>query len=452
MPRPPQQVPPDTLGGRIRAARKKQRKSLADVAGDRYSTSLLSQIERNKIEPSSDSLQFLAAQLRLSFEELNTLAQRQKEAEPSEARYKHFEAIRAKAAQSLALHRSMQALELLQAVDMSLVPPMIRWRLVSLRGQCYFAQRHFIAAEKDFHYADAELPFTIPEDQRPEEMLLHLRYAATLRELEQPTEALRQFKSAIDLMGRNTPVYHVAEAHWGMSLIYSEWASQTKCEDQKHKHLSDALRHAEDARVLCRSIGEKQRTALLTCQVALIEQALGKRDEARHHLQEVLTEEEPELERLCQKFPADNRLVKESANVCSAVACSLAGIEIEDGNTEEALKYVHKARETGAKSYTLRLAEAEMMLGYILEKQNTADPLAEEAFRRALQTLEKNARDRVAARIRAHDMLGRHLLKNGKIAEGDRELDAARQLSHTATVFSTTIPVETDQNDGNRSG
>ncbi len=110
MPRPPEQVPPDTLGGRIRAARKKQRKSLADVVGGRYSTSLLSQIERNKIEPSAESLHYLAVQLRLSFEELKALAQRQKEAEPSEARYKHYDALRAKGAQAIAMHRNAQAL------------------------------------------------------------------------------------------------------------------------------------------------------------------------------------------------------------------------------------------------------------------------------------------------------------------------------------------------------
>ena len=452
MPRPPEQVPPDTLGGRIRAARKKQRKSLADVAGDRYSTSLLSQIERNKIEPSAESLHFLAVQLRLSFEELKALAQRQKEAEPSEARYKHYDVLRAKAAQAIAIHRYVQALELLEETNVSLVPLALRWRLASLRGQCYFAQRKFIAAEKDFLYAVSELPFSIPEEQRSEIMLLHLRYAATLRELEQPEEALRQFDSAITFMSRTTPVYQVAEAHWGMSLIFSEQASQAKCQEEKQRHLTQALQHAEDARVLCRSIGERQRAELLTCQVALIEQALGKRDEACQHLQELLEAEEPILAQLLQKPTADSRLVKESANVCSAAACSLAGIEIEAGNREEALAYVQKARETGRLSYTLRLAEAEMMLGHILETGDAADPRAEEAFRQAVLTLEKQAPDRIAARIRAHDMLGRYLLKNGKMEEGNRELDITRQLSRTATVFSTTIPVETEQNDNNRPG
>jgi len=63
MPRPPKHVPPHTLGGHIRAARERLNLSLANVAGDRYSTSLISQIERNRIEPSQESLRFLAEKL-----------------------------------------------------------------------------------------------------------------------------------------------------------------------------------------------------------------------------------------------------------------------------------------------------------------------------------------------------------------------------------------------------
>ena len=81
MPRPPKHVPPDTLGGRIRAARAQLRLSLKHVAANRYSTSLLSQIERNRIEPSYESLQFLADQLQLPFDELLVLSQQHKESE-----------------------------------------------------------------------------------------------------------------------------------------------------------------------------------------------------------------------------------------------------------------------------------------------------------------------------------------------------------------------------------
>ena len=51
MPRPSKHVSPDTLGGRIRAAREHLQLSLADVAHGHYSTSLISQIERTRIEP-----------------------------------------------------------------------------------------------------------------------------------------------------------------------------------------------------------------------------------------------------------------------------------------------------------------------------------------------------------------------------------------------------------------
>lgn len=63
MPRPSKRVSPDTLGGRIRAARQELHLALAEVAGDRYSTSLISQIERNRVDPSQESLRFLVLQL-----------------------------------------------------------------------------------------------------------------------------------------------------------------------------------------------------------------------------------------------------------------------------------------------------------------------------------------------------------------------------------------------------
>jgi hypothetical protein len=40
MPRPSKRVSPDTLGGRIRTARQDLHLALAEVVGDRYSTSL----------------------------------------------------------------------------------------------------------------------------------------------------------------------------------------------------------------------------------------------------------------------------------------------------------------------------------------------------------------------------------------------------------------------------
>jgi len=50
--------------------------------------------------------------------------------------------------------------------------------------------------------------------------------------------------------------------------------------------------------------------------------------------------------------------------------------------------------------------------------------------------------DRVAAKIRAHDVLGRHLLKQGRGKEGDQELDKARSLANFPTTFSATTSAE----------
>jgi hypothetical protein len=73
------------------------------------------------------------------------------------------------------------------------------------------------------------------------------------------------------------------------------------------------------------------------------------------------------------------------------------------------------------------------MLGKILEAmsqdQEDADGVeAEQAFRRAIEALEPT--DRLAKKILAHDLLGRHLLKKGKTIEGEKELNRARALSN----------------------
>src|ERR1700686_718290 len=87
MPRPLKAVSPDPLGRRIRAGRQTQGLSLAEVAGEEYSTSLISQIERNKIEPSAESLKYLAEQLRLPLDELRHLAQQHRESEAESNQY-----------------------------------------------------------------------------------------------------------------------------------------------------------------------------------------------------------------------------------------------------------------------------------------------------------------------------------------------------------------------------
>src|SRR6266516_7492744 len=99
MPRPSKRVSPSTLGGVIRAARQNQHLSLAQVAGEKYSTSLISQIERNRIEPSVESLHYLADRLNLPLDELMALAQEYRETEESE--FKSFDKKRAQASQLL---------------------------------------------------------------------------------------------------------------------------------------------------------------------------------------------------------------------------------------------------------------------------------------------------------------------------------------------------------------
>src|ERR1700730_2054688 len=122
MPRPLKIVSPDTLGGRIRAARQSLGLSLAQVAGKEYSTSLISQIERNKIEPSAESLKYLARQLHLSLDELTHLAQQHKETEAESQQYQKIEERRVLASQLLENNHPLRALEHLQNIPLTHIP------------------------------------------------------------------------------------------------------------------------------------------------------------------------------------------------------------------------------------------------------------------------------------------------------------------------------------------
>src|SRR5450432_3007088 len=94
MPRPSKYISPDTLGGHIRAARESLQLSLAEVADGHYSTSLLSQIERNRLDPSPKSLRFLATRLKLPLEDLEILAQRHRSTSTDENHYQSYEELR----------------------------------------------------------------------------------------------------------------------------------------------------------------------------------------------------------------------------------------------------------------------------------------------------------------------------------------------------------------------
>lgn len=454
MPRPPKHVPPETLGGHIRAARENLNLSLKKVAAERYSTSLLSQIERNRVEPSQESLEFLAEKLQLPLADLQILAHQQREADSDTCQYKSNEEQLSVALELLASKRPQEALDSLREVNMAQIPSPLRWRLAAVRGQCYFHLRLFLNAQNDFLYAVTERPEVLPVDQRLEALELHLHLAATLRELKQPDAAFDQYTTALHMMDATTSLHYIAEAHWGMSLIAFERAKKpldaAHCAHYKESQLQLAHKHAVNACILYRSIGESLRAALLACQIGLIEQESGKQDEAHQHLQEVLSVWMPELEKRAHALETQNEMqqrgLKELANVVSAAACSLAGIELEKENYHEALKYVQQAQYAGKLSYTIRKAEAAIMLGRVLESINIMDPAADSAFHDAITLLAST--DRLAARIRSHDALGRHLLKKGDTKAGEVELNIARSLSDVALTFSSfpgSVEDETDE-------
>ncbi len=454
MPRPSKRVSPNTLGGMIRSARQNLHLSLAEVAGEKYSTSLISQIERNRIDPSAESLQYLAGRLKLPLDDLTLLAQQSRDTGAEESKSKSIDEKRVQIAQLLANHRPRRALEQLEDLNMSSIPPFFRWRMVALRGHCHFSLRQFHLAQSDFLFAVAILPEAIPQDQRLEATSLRLHLAAATRELGQLEMAYAYYQDALAMMNDSTPVRLVAEAHWGMALVVFELANNASNHSNDGATQSGevrlqqqaALKHAENARILYGAIGETLRAALLDCQIALIEQSLENLGAARLRLQRVLDTWAPTLDEagLPPAHPLHNKIhqysLQERANLVSAAACYLASVEHADGNCEQALVYIQQALDAGNMSYTLRRAEAYMTKGRILADIDSHDPQAEAAFLAAIKELEPT--DRVAAKIRAHYILGRHLLKQGRSAEGDQELDIAQRLAKFATPFSATTSAE----------
>jgi transcriptional regulator with XRE-family HTH domain len=430
MPRPSKHISPDTLGGRIRAAREEQHLSLAEVAGDQYSTSLISQIERNRVDPSHESLRFLAEQLKLPLEELEMLAKQHREAEVEARQYKSYEELRTEVSQLLKSREIQKALCLLQELHFSQIPPMQRWRLAALRGQCYFELRQFLKAQQDFVYALQELPKqeSMPTDQKYELMLLHLHLAAAYRELE-INDALEHYQITLKMMNRDTPFGYVAEAHWGMALIAFTQGYKTRKDDPlREKQLRTALEHAENARFLYRSIGEPLRAAAVTVQIAQIEKELDNQHSPtiRKYLQEILDTWQHVLQEPEAIDSEGQRHQKEQLNIVSVAACSLAGMALEAGNIDEALTYVKCALQAAERSYKVRQADAHIMYGRILEAINLHDPAAEEEFRLATKVLADT--DRIASRSSAHSRLARHLFKKGKAEEGEKELETAHTL------------------------
>ncbi len=445
MPRPSKHVSPDTLGGRIRAAREHLHLSLAEVASGQYSTSLISQIERNRVDPSQESLRFLADRLKLPIDDLKILAYQHRESEVEARDYTSFDTRRSTVAQLLAEKRVEDALESLVNLHFAQVPPLQRWRLAALRGQCYFERRAFVKAQGDFVYATQEEPNreNLPPDQKQELLLLHLHLAATYRELHQLDEAFEQFTISLEMMSRETPLGYVAEARWGMALIALTQAKQMQQDmpvntEKREEKLHKALEHADYARLLYETIGETLNAASVECNIAEIEQALGHRENTRSSLTRILEKWPLPTQEVESSRAESQRRQKELANVVSTAACLLADIELEDKHYDNAMKYAQLALEAGRRSYILRRADAYIMQARIFETKYTESQdevyarQVEQAYHNAIDELAKT--ERIGIRISTHVRFGSYLLKKGEIAKGQQELAKAEQLSDAVLI------------------
>lgn len=439
MPRPSKRVAPDTLGGRLRAARQSLRLSLAEVAGNRYSTSLISQIERNRVDPSAESLKYLAIRLKLPLEDLSSLARQHRQSETEANLYKEYEE------KHLAINRLLEhnqpalALEEVSNLDPARVPLFLRWRTLALRGQAHFDQREFADAQRDFQSALTVIPpsSSFSAEEHLEVIRLRLNLAAASWELNLFDLALGYFQEALATMDASTPLRYVAEVHWGLAQVYHR-QSQNKMtlngmrpggpKKTPADLLQEAWQHAEDARTLYNAIADTLHAALLQCYLALIEQAQGKVEQARQRLIGVLETWKPTL---AEDFfpPAGMRTYQlaERANVVSSTAHCLAGLECQACHFDSALEFANLALQTGQMSYKLRRAEAFIRLGEILEARDPEDANIERAFRQAVEILQNT--HRLSARIQAHYQLGRYLLRSGQPIEGQQEIEKAHELA-----------------------
>ena len=432
MPRPSKHVSPDTLGGRIRFAREHQHLSLADVASGHYSTSLISQIERNRVDPSQESLRFLAERLQLPLGDLEVLAQQHRETEVEARQFVSYDSLRSDAAQLLAEKKPGEALALLSKLHFAQVPSLQRWRLAALRGLCYFEKRQFIKAQEDLIYATQEEPdsASLSPEQRQEMVLLHLRLAGTYRALNQLSNALKQFKKTLSLVNRDTPFGYVAEAQWEISLIevalanvlIQEPLNEAEAQQQRIEQLQQALEHANNALHLYRSIGEQLQEAALTCHIARIKQELGYTQEVQQQLQNLLATWTEKMQTTCS---SDTDTHMAQANIVSSAAYMLAEIALDNQELDKARQFAERALDAAEESYIVRKAEAHTILGRILEAQH--DRRAEQEFRAATDVL--SGTERIGPRISAHLRLSSYLFSIHELEKGQREIHEARRLT-----------------------
>ena len=364
------------------------------------------------------------------------------------------------ASQLLEMKHPKRALEHLQNVPMTNVSISLRWRISALKGQCHFALRDFRIAQQEFLVALAILPEHVPAERRMEALLLRLHLAAASRELGQYELAYEQFQDARAHMDDGTPLRLIAEAQWGMSLILYEQAykcwneaesssQQDQVEERKEflKLMQQARDYAENACALYNSINELSRSALMNCQIALIEQGMKNLDAARIRLQKVLHDWVPSWRGEMQNQSRDitdkvkRYALKERANIVSAAACYLASVELDARYCTTALEYAELALAAGQDSYVTRRADAYMTKGQILAAGD--DPGAIVAFQEALKELDKT--QRVGAKIRVHHMLGAYLIAHGQKEAGEAEQNIALSLANVPPHYQAG-PDEGDRN------
>ncbi len=264
-------------------------------------------------------------------------------------------------------------------------------------------------------------------------------------------------------MDEETPLRLVAEVQWGISLVlyeqaYKRWneaengGQQDQLVEKKEflKLMQQSLDYAEKACTMYMTINELSRSALMNCQIALIEQGMKNLDAARLRLQKVLddwlptwrietSDNSPDIAEKVKRYS-----VKERANIVSAAACYLASIELDAKQCDAALKHVDLALEAAQDSYTVRRADAYMTKGQILAARDDSEAIV--AYRQALTELEHT--QRLAAKIRVHYMLGAYLIKLGNEQAGKAEQDVALSLANVPMQYQAT----TDEGDKNAGG
>lgn len=289
----------------------------------------------------------------------------------------------------------------------------------------------FLPAKEDYTYAIKEMPLIIPKNQVLEAMDVHLKLAYVQRELGNLSEATEQYHLALAKMDAGAQVRHFAEAYWGLALIEFEQASKLSAipnhpSTQRARLLQNALIYARKAKNLYESVEEMLNAVSVSCDIALIEQAAGNIDQARYYLQDIIDTWSPMLV-IPPNTVTNQQRLQQYRNVVSAALCYLSSVELDAHLHSEALSHAQRSLEIARRSNALRHAEAAMNLGKILSSQESFSIKAEKAFKEAIDILTPT--DFLAARVRAHNMLGHYLISHKRILEGKEELDKAYKAS-----------------------